>query len=170
MSDGEVSGPFVMDRDLQRSMLEQMREAYPDMVRGFPERRALTRAELTTLCYLREHDLCDANITLARPGHWAWSGARITAKGLDFLADDGGLGAILNVVTVKLHADTIRDMLAAKIDGSDLPVEKKSALKAAVGKLSGTAMTAATGDLVKMGLEHGPDAVHWIERLVSSLS
>lgn len=32
----------------------------------------------------------------------------ITPEGLDFLVDDGGLSAILNTVTVKLHEDTAR--------------------------------------------------------------
>ena len=94
----------------------------------------------------------------------------ITAAGRDSLEQDGGLTAILSVVTVKLHADTIRNLLAAKIDASDLPEEKKSRIKAAISKLSGTAPTAVTGDLAKVGLEHGPDAVHWIERLVGVIS
>ena len=51
-------------------------------------------------------------------GKITWGGARITAKGIDFLEDDGGLSAILGVVTVKLHADTLREMLAKKIDAS----------------------------------------------------
>ncbi len=69
--------------------------------------------------------------------------ASITAAGLDFLADDGGLSAILGVVTVKVHADTIRDLIAAKIDTADLPVEKKSALKKQLAALPETALRAA---------------------------
>ena len=121
-----------------------------------------------SIIYLADQGLCEIERSFRI---WPSAGpARITAKGLDFLADDGGLGAILNVVTVKLHADTIREMLAAKVDASDLPEEKKLALRTAIGKMSGAAMTAATGDLAKMGLEHAPDAVHWLERLVNSFS
>ena len=60
---------------------------------------------------------------------------RITAKGIDFLADDGGLSAILGVVTVKLHGDTIQALLAAKIDEADIPPEEKGRLKTELGKI-----------------------------------
>jgi len=69
------------------------------------------------------------------------------------------------VVTVKLHAETLRSLLEAKVDKSDLPPEKKSALKQAISKLSGTALQAGSTDLVKMGLEHAPDALQWLMHL-----
>ena len=43
--------------------------------------------------------------------------------------DDGGLSAILGVVTVKLHSDTIQALLNTKIDQADIPPEEKSKLK-----------------------------------------
>src|SRR5882672_5223716 len=54
--------------------------------------------------------------------------ATITVKGLDFLQDDGGLGAILNVVTVRFEAETLRALIEAKVDASDEPPEQKSAM------------------------------------------
>ena len=163
---------FTMDRNLQKTLLEQMREVYPGPFSDFgSEDRSPSDIERAALVYLEEHGLCSSGISLFEHGNWGWAGeARITAAGLDFLEQDGGLTAILGVVTVRLHAETVRDMMIAKVEGSDLPAEKKTALRAAVGKMSSTAMTAATGDLVKMGLDHGPDAVHWLERLVSSFS
>ena len=94
------------------------------------------------------------------------SAASITAAGLDFLADDGGLSAILGVVTVKLHADTIRDLIGAKIDAAAIPAEQKSALKQRLAGLSGKALEAATADLVRTGLDHLPDAAHWLFRIL----
>jgi hypothetical protein len=56
--------------------------------------------------------------------------AKITARGLDFLEDDGGLGAILNVVTIRLEADTLRQLLETKINASDMPEADKQTLLA----------------------------------------
>ncbi|EIR5426104.1 hypothetical protein LW795_005216, partial [Salmonella enterica] len=49
----------------------------------------------------------------------------ITHKGIDFIRDDGGLGAILNVQTVKFHDSTIT-ALEDIIRVANLPDEKKS--------------------------------------------
>ena len=68
----------------------------------------------------------------------------ITARGLDFLADDGGLTAILRTVVMKLHADTIRDMLLAKADASGLPAPEKSALRKQIGNLPAAALHSPT--------------------------
>ena len=46
--------------------------------------------------------------------------------GIDFLTDDGGLSAILGVVTVKLHSDTIQALIAAKIDQAEISDSEKA--------------------------------------------
>lgn len=69
---------------------------------------------------------------------------RITSQGIDFLADDGGLSAILGVVTVKLHSDTIQALLAAKIDQADIPEEEKSRLKTELAKIKDAALSTLT--------------------------
>jgi hypothetical protein len=92
-------------------------------------------------------------------------GTKITARGLDFLADDGGLSAIFGVVTVKLHADTIRDLIATKIEALPVPAAEKSALRKHLAELSEVALRAATTDLVKAGLDYLPNAVHWLQNL-----
>ena len=158
---------YVADRTLQRRLLVQMQAVYPDRVENIED--VDWPNAVAQLSYLQGHGLCDAGLLPNMVGY-SWQGCSITVAGLDFLAEDGGLSAILGVVTIKVHADTIREMLVAKVDASDLPAEKKSVLKTAIGKMSGAAMTAATGDLARMGLEHAPNAVHWLERLVSSFS
>jgi len=56
-------------------------------------------------------------------------------KGLDFLKDDGGLSAILGVVTVRFEADTIRTILQLKVDQSDLSPVDKQKLRGALQEL-----------------------------------
>jgi hypothetical protein len=91
--------------------------------------------------------------------------ARSAARGgSEASADDGGLSAILGVVTVKLHADTVRDLIAAKIEAAPIPSEEKSALRKHLGALPETVLRAATTDLVRAGLNNLPDAIHWFRR------
>src|SRR5439155_24424734 len=94
--------------------------------------------------------------------------ATITAAGLDFLADDGGLSAILGVVTVKLHADTIRDLIAAKIEAAPIPEAEKSMLRKRMAEVPETVLRSMTTDLVKLGLDHVPDAIHWLRAFVGA--
>jgi len=87
---------------------------------------------------------------------------RITAAGMDFLADDGGVGAILGVVTVKIHEDTIKQLIEARIAGSDLPEEEKRPLLQAVRELPGEAIKHLTTRLLDLGLDNLPGAVSLI--------
>ena len=51
---------------------------------------------------------------------------KITTKGVDFIRDDGGLSAIINVTTIKIHNETL-DKLEEIINKSSLtPTEKAS--------------------------------------------
>lgn len=82
----------------------------------------------------------------------------ITARGLDFLEEDGGLSAILGTVTVKLHADTIRDMLETKIMDSQLPQADKKRFVDTLKELPGEALKTVTNKLVEKACE-SPQAV-----------
>lgn len=44
---------------------------------------------------------------------------------MDFLADDGGLSAILGTVIIKFETEQLKAILAAKIMSSDLSPERK---------------------------------------------
>ena len=161
MSEDVVTAGFVMDREMQRHLLEEMRSVYPS---AYFDHEVDLKRIIPQIAYLDGHGLCEGGIGATSGGHY-WNGSTITAAGLDFLEQDGGLTAILGVVNVKLHAETIRDLLAAKIDATDLPPEKRSILKEHLKKLPGTALQAATGDLVKIGLDHLPDATQWLHTI-----
>jgi hypothetical protein len=151
-----------LDRGLQRELLLAMQNVYPDVLREYTT-TAESRAE-ANLLYLEDHGLCDSGITSNLRGGFAFVGCRITARGLDFLADDGGLSAILGVVTVRLHADTIRDLLTAKIEVQPISPEEKSTLRRHLAALSETALKAATTDLVHQGLHHLGALAPWLQR------
>jgi hypothetical protein len=118
------------------------------------------------LFYLQEHRLCEANTSMSADQIFSWAGATITAAGIDFLEDDGGLSAILGVATVKLDADTLRALIAARIDETALPAEEKAKWKAVVGTLSDSSLRAATSDLVQQGLQHIPNVIEMLRGLI----
>jgi hypothetical protein len=164
MTEQAITG-FVMNRDLQRNLLLRMREVYPhDMIEYLGERKVSSEV-INALLYMQEHGLCVARIQRSIDDLIAWGGAQITARGLDFLEDDGGLSAILGVVTVKLHAETVRELIAAKIDQAKISEADKSGLKKQLASLPQTALQAATSDLMRAGLEHVSDVAHWVRTL-----
>lgn len=83
---------------------------------------------------------------------------KITARGLDFLEQDGGLSAILGTVTVKLHADTIKAMLESRILSAELPPEDKKRFVDTLRELPGEALKTFTNKLVEMACDN-PQAV-----------
>src|SRR5690606_21458724 len=94
------------------------------------------------LNYLKGHGLLSEDATIVRPNTSGNGGGviliskpKITEKGLDFLKDDGGLSAILGVVTVRFEADTIRTILQLKVDQSDLSPVDKQKLRGALQEL-----------------------------------
>jgi len=158
----------MLDRALQRQILELLREHYPRGTIPVCDLELGEEQAAANLRYLEEHGLCESGVMIGVDGHLAFGPSTITATGLDFLEDDGGLSAILGVVTVRLHADTIRSLIDAKIETSSMPAEEKSKLRKILATLSEAGLKAATTDLVKSGLDHLPDAVHWLRSLAGS--
>ena len=154
----------IVSRETQHAILEKLQRFYPDRT---DLRLTWDETELAAnLLYLEEHGLVDSGVEYRGNKFVGYSWSKITATGIDFLADDGGLAAILKTFTVKLHADTIRDLLAKKVDEADLPADEKSRLRKAVEGLPATALAAGAGDLVKMGLDHAPGALGYIRALI----
>lgn len=146
-----------LDRTLQREFLSELYKVYPDSIdyqyyinAAIAQTNGVIEAEeddgvsfvlkqSANLQYLAEHGLVsfdDKTLISAT--------VKITAKGIDFLTDDGGLSAILGVVTVKLHSDTIQALLNTKIDQADIPPEEKSKLKVILSKMGDVALAKFT--------------------------
>lgn len=162
-----------LDRDYQRKLLEQLAESYPryhdvrtlldDMDEAGEERY------IANMIYLEEHGLVKSGISFALGGESMFTLPKITAAGMDFLADDGGLGAILGVLTVRLHADTMRELITAKIDSAPIPPEEKSRIKRHLETLSQEALKVLAKSLMEKGLAHLPDAVQWLQTTLAHL-
>ena len=153
-----------LDRELQRKILEELADIHPQ--RGFPSR--LIEDEhiaASNLVYLEELELIEESVGVNINNQFRFNPTRITAKGMDFLADDGGLSAILGTVVVKFHSDTIRLLLINKLDSCDIPEAEKSTIRNHLERLSGGAMEEAGRYLMNQGIQNLPNAIDWLGKL-----
>ncbi|WP_348700296.1 hypothetical protein [Duganella fentianensis] len=161
-----------LDRELQREMLEFLSDHYAGLPQQVFPSREMTEAEddkyTANLLYLEAHGLVEAGLQQGLDGHWMSSGARITARGLDFLADDGGLTAILGTVTVKLHDDTIKDLIGERIEQSDLPEDEKLSLLNQLKELRGESLKHLTMKVLDAGLENAPKLLPLLQQFFTN--
>ncbi|WP_374351670.1 hypothetical protein [Chitinimonas sp.] len=158
---------MVVDRALQKELLGKLAEAYPESVSSSDLGETTRGGPISTnLIYLDEHGLVEALQSKAIGAAASVHTAKITARGLDFLADDGGLSAILTTVTVKLHADTLEALLAKGIRESELPRAVKDEVLAKLKTLPAEAMGKIADQLLGLGIEKLPDAVSAIRSML----
>ena len=151
----------VVDRQLQKTYLERLAAKYPfplefeelvdDDEKGRPE---------ANLSYLREHGLVAFRVQQVDDEFMAYGSITITAAGIDFISNDGGLTAILGVMTIKLHDDDIRKLL---IDGvKALPETKtvQSRLIDQIKDLPSKALEKISMAALERGLKDLPNLVH----------
>lgn len=155
-----------LDRAKQRELLSLLRAEYPDSVniQGRPDHEEASR----NLLYLEEHDLVKNNTSKAMNASASVIMSKITAKGIDFLAEDGGLTAVLGVVTVRLEAESIRALITARLDQADVPAPQRTSLKAALHTMSSEALKTLTKRLVEEALLRGPNAVQLLRTWLDS--
>lgn len=156
-----------MIRALQREMLEHLRDHYPNessdvLSLGDPKYCA------GNLYYLRELGLVRLVEGQFMDGTRHLSSATITAKGIDFIEDDGGVSALLGTVTIKLHEDTLRRLIESKVKASDAPEDQKTGLLQAIREAPGDAIKHLTEKLLDLGLENAPKAIPLIQTLLQS--
>ena len=161
-----------LDRDLQRNILNYLKPMYPEKVNSkkiakalFPDysftfqtARGVALAEALgetpqaedlqfsqveqNIYYLEQSGL--VNLDIRRTNAYIQLDCSINNRGIDFIEDDGGLSAILGVVTIKLHADTIKALIQQKIEAADITDSEKSALKSTVSKIGDAALAVLT--------------------------
>lgn len=150
-----------LDRVVQKMILDTLASRYPDWTQlnallSHLDFNLEQQNKLANVYYLEGHGLVEAK---GNPKGTVGQGLRITAKGLDFLEDDGGIGAILGVVTIKLHDDTIKSLIEAKILQSDLPQPEKKRWTDQLRSLPAEATKHLVLKLVDKGLDSGPAAL-----------
>nr|HBY1218720.1 hypothetical protein [Klebsiella aerogenes] len=129
------------DRALQRAILQACVESYPDvpgilMFDDIVSKCANNDSDklIANLQYLLEHGLILGGAYVQKDNLSILSAITATAKGIDFMLDDGGLSAILNVQTIKLHRDAVvvlEDLIAI----SNMSDEQKEKAKSTLGEM-----------------------------------
>lgn len=105
------------------------------------------------LLYLESQGLIITNIKEIRKGYFEINHEhfKITAKGIDFVRDDGGLSAILNVTTIKFHREAVvvlEDLFAL----SKMTAQEQAEAKSTLGELSLEALKVVVQTATTAGL------------------
>lgn len=154
----------TMNRELQRELLQSLEAEYPEQINVL-ERCARNPMLAREIAYLAEHGLIVATPVKAMNAPLRFAFARLTAKGRDFLADDGGLSAILDVLTIRLHDDTVRGLIESKITASTLPQSEKRRYLDRLRSLPADATKHLALKLLDLGMDHLPDALKLLDTL-----
>ena len=164
---------MIIDRKLQNEILVEAAEHYPSPLyveRGHPYMNLDERKITANLRYLEENDLIQPNsFSMSVDGFVTLQGIQITNRGLDFLQDDGGLSAILNVVTVKFEADTLKALLTSKIDAADIPADEKSELMKAVEGLPADGLRHLMTKVLDKGMDSIPHLMPYLSQALNSI-
>lgn len=151
-----------MDRELQSKILTLANNTHPESITpnkhnglSLLDKKSLA----STLVYLEEHGLIKPRSVIVSGGGYQFQSIDITHKGQDFLADDGGLSAILNVLTVRFEAETLKAIINAKINESDLSQEQKQSMTLALEELPAESIKHLTTKLLDECVDNLPAAV-----------
>ncbi|EPY4799676.1 TPA: hypothetical protein RRU58_002385 [Klebsiella pneumoniae] len=147
------------DRKLQLEILQACVESYPSIPsiekfsNSLVEECALNNIQtlIANIYYLFEHGLINIKNDSMAHDILIMGEISATAKGVDFLLNDGGLGAILNVQTIKFDRDTVivlEDLIAI----SDMNAEQKEKAKSTLGEMSTEAIKTVVQAVTTAGL------------------
>lgn len=167
--------PLPLERGLQKRILLMLAGLFPGgtyaLAAELGDASVSEPALFANVQYLAGHELVTSGLVLDETS----SGVHvlesrltsITHKGLDFLAEDGGLSAILGTVTVRLHEDDLRALVAARISGSDAlaTAEKRKALDA-LRELPAESIKHLYLKVLDLGWDQAPGAIAAIKSML----
>ena len=152
---------MLLDRKYQYELLSVLLQGYPRYTNTSEQLREFQQRDLekyqANMLYLQRHGLVSGALQVTHShnsDHKAWITINelplpnITNKGIDFIMADGGLGAILNIQTVKLHDETIKNFWQEAILQSEPQENQKGWLKEKVKSVSLAELFLLTKELV----------------------
>lgn len=165
-----------LEREQQRKILELLNTVYPAKMYRAKLAAEMPEVEESRLPALVKHldelGYVTADIRISSDGlnRVSLLHATITARGRDYLKPDGGLTAERDALVVRLHADTIRDMLVSRIEQSELEGSAKAKLIDQVKSLPAKGLEAMVTALAQQGLALMPGAILWLQTLIPHVS
>lgn len=159
------------DRERQNHILKVLYDCYPNsagMVHGSGFNFGITDDNdlVANLFYLEGHGLIVSGVFASSDG-FAWDNyqTRIKPKGIDFIRDDGGIGAVLNVQTIRLHSDTLVT-IESIISAANLPESERKGLISKLRELPVSAITHLTNELTLKAVLAAPAALPIIQKFL----
>lgn len=158
------------NREIQSEFLLKLYDLYPEgatneLMNEFLEKFGGNNNLISNLLYLESHELIRAKLIETFEGYGYSAGLiSITHKGIDFVRDDGGLSAILNVTTIKIYDETI-DKLSELIKSSSLSESKKGTYLSKLKELPYDATKHLTLKTLDFVLSRPGDALQLIQKL-----
>jgi hypothetical protein len=149
-----------LDREYQRALLKQLDEIYPKYANlAVWKKQQEDRDKFAgNITYLYQHGLVSDCPGININNEYNLNiRVQLTAKGADFLLDDGGLSSILGSITVKFHEDTIRALIDHKISTSDLDPRDKQILLDQLKRPPSECIKHLTTRLLDFGLANLPE-------------
>lgn len=108
---------------------------------------------IANLKYLAQNELITECIDITTDGMYILQPTEITHTGLDFLADDGGLRAILNTVTVKIEPTQMAQLLKAI---AEMPEAEQKTLLDSIKEAPSKAVETMIEKSVEKGFDNLP--------------
>ena len=157
----------LLAREQQRLLLVKLMSEYPGHILAADLAAVVPGNALrVNIAYLHEHGLVAADFAEVLRGGPHLTRAKITADGIDFLEDDGGLRAILGVVTIKLHEEDLRQLIEARIRESEEDPSQKQRLLDQLRELPAETTKHLALQLVDAGLKNWPLALPLLQRFL----
>lgn len=126
-----------LNRKIQADILHALEEVYPDsmLVQALPH-YSDNREFMANLFYLQEHQLIEGG-DIREPGQCrSMIDAQITKTGLDFLADDGGILAILGGPAVKFFYAELIELVENMLQNYSIPEKDLSSISSTMGAMT----------------------------------
>nr|WP_313378958.1 hypothetical protein [Moraxella sp.] len=148
---------MIIDRDLQNRILTDLSNVYPKWadITDIDEyyQQLDDRTLIANLKYLAQNELITECIDITTDGMYILQPTEITHTGLDFLADDGGLRAILNAVTVKIDPSQMAQLLKAI---AEMPEAEQKTLLDSIKEAPSKAVETMVEKSVEKGFDNLP--------------
>ena len=160
----------MLDTAFQRKVLEILRPLFPLPIdnEGIP--KELTADEHkwhANIHYLYQHGL----ISMVPAGEWGVQfdeifDLTITAKGIDYIAEDGGLTNYYGSINIRLDDGLIKNLIKENIEKSSVDPKQKSKMNALLKTVSSSALSEIVKQSISAAFSNGPDIIHRLQSML----
>ncbi len=153
-----------LDREYQLRILQAAADVYPQQLLVHGELLGRSGSEIEINCaYLEEHNFVELSWVGSPNSGRVVVSVAATAAGIDYLKNDGGVGAILNVMTVRLDTDTVKQLFIERVKDVHGDRTMKDRLIERIRNLPADALKAMTQTALSAGLKSLPNSLALFE-------